>query len=135
TLVCCCCPLLWPLRGAPGLRKTRNQLHHRVHFITTRLRPSHYRLQQRFSFLQVGGVKPLGKPAVDRRQQVVSCRALALLLPQARQAHRRAQFQRLGLLLPSDRNGLPEILFHNLRDLCPASTAVGGVYAELCLQR
>src|SRR5215471_13102812 len=26
TLVCCCCLLLWPLREAPGLRKTRNQL-------------------------------------------------------------------------------------------------------------
>ena len=26
TLVCCCCLLLWPIREAPGLRKTRNQL-------------------------------------------------------------------------------------------------------------
>jgi hypothetical protein len=38
-------------------------------------------LQQRLSLLQVSGVKALGKPAVDRRQQVMGFRALALLLP------------------------------------------------------
>ena len=41
------------------------------------------RLQQRLGLLQVGGVKPLGEPAVDRCQQLVRFGPLALLLPQA----------------------------------------------------
>ena len=41
------------------------------------------RFQQRLSFLEVGRVKALGEPVVDRRQQLVGCGALALALPQA----------------------------------------------------
>ena len=38
--------------------------------------------EQGFGLLQVGSVKALGKPAIDRCQQVVGFLALALLLPQ-----------------------------------------------------
>src|SRR5215813_8793876 len=58
--------------------------------------------QQRPGFLEVRGVKALGEPAVDRRQQLVGFRTLVLLLPQARQAHGGAQFQGLGLLAAGD---------------------------------
>ena len=46
-------------------------------------------LQQCFGLLEIGGVKSLGEPAVDLRQELVSRGTLALALPQARQAHRR----------------------------------------------
>ena len=54
--------------------------------------------QQRLRLLEVGRVKALGEPAIDRRQQRVGFRALALLLPEARQAHGSAQLQRFRLL-------------------------------------
>ena len=41
------------------------------------------RLQQGLGLLEVGGVKPLGEPAIDRREQLVGLGALALGLPQA----------------------------------------------------
>ena len=40
-----------------------------------------------FGFLEVGGIKALRKPAIDRREQLLGFRTLALLLPQAAQAH------------------------------------------------
>src|SRR6266571_3240952 len=52
--------------------------------MTVRL-PSQLR-QQRLGVLQVGGVKALGEPAVNRRKQLTRCGLLALLLPQAAQA-------------------------------------------------
>jgi hypothetical protein len=45
------------------------------------------RLHQRLRLLQVGGVKALREPAVDRRQQRVGLGLLALLLPEATEAH------------------------------------------------
>jgi hypothetical protein len=39
--------------------------------------------------LEVSGLKALGEPAIDRRQDLTGFVALALLLPQVRQAHRR----------------------------------------------
>jgi hypothetical protein len=39
-------------------------------------------LQQDLGFLQVGGVKALGEPAVDQREQLTGLLPLALLLPQ-----------------------------------------------------
>jgi hypothetical protein len=56
------------------------------------------RLQQHLGFLEIGGVKPLGKPAVDRGQQPAPFVALPLLLPQPREAHAGPEFQGLGLL-------------------------------------
>jgi hypothetical protein len=50
------------------------------------------RLKQGFCLLEVRRIKPCGKPAVDRGEEVVSFGALALL-PQARQAHGGAQLQ------------------------------------------
>ena len=42
---------------------------------------------QRLGLLQVGGVKALGKPTVDRRQQRPRFGPLTLLLPEATEAH------------------------------------------------
>ena len=61
--------------------------------------------QQSFGLLQVGGVKALGEPAVDRRQQRARFVPLALLLPQATEAHGGAQLQRFGLLAVGDVQG------------------------------
>src|SRR5215831_18616783 len=63
-------------------------------------------LQQRLSLLQVGRVKPLGEPAIHLRQQLPGFVALALLLPQSTQAHRRPQLQGLGLLAAGKSEGL-----------------------------
>jgi hypothetical protein len=65
-------------------------------------------LQQRLGILKVGRVKPLGKPAIHRRQQVVSLLVFALGLPQAGQAGGSTQFQRFGLLLAGDVESLLE---------------------------
>src|SRR5262245_43782047 len=51
--------------------------------------------QQCLGFLEISGVKALGEPVVDRRQQLVGFRPPVLLLPQARQAHSSAQLQGL----------------------------------------
>src|SRR5262245_6549383 len=72
------------------------------------------RVQQGLRFLQVEGVKALGEPAVDRRQQLVGFRTPVLLLPQARQAHSGAQFQGLGLLAAGDLQGALEAGFRLL---------------------
>jgi CBS-domain-containing membrane protein len=55
------------------------------------------RLQQGLGLLQVSRVKALGEPAVDRRQQLVGISTLALLLPEATEAHGGPQFQRFRL--------------------------------------
>jgi hypothetical protein len=47
-------------------------------------------VKQRLRLLEVGGVKALGEPAVDRGEELARFAALALLLPQAAQADRRA---------------------------------------------
>ena len=57
-------------------------------------------LQQRLGVLQVGRIKALGEPAVDRCQQLTGCGALALLLPQPAQAHGGSQPPEPGL--PAD---------------------------------
>src|SRR5262244_2964348 len=64
------------------------------------------RLEQCLCLLQVGGVKPLGEPAVDRREQLTGFSALALTLPQAGQAHGGAQLPRLRLLAAGHFKGL-----------------------------
>src|SRR5499427_8006824 len=84
-------------------------------------------LQQCLRLLEVGRVKPLGEPAVDRCQQLVGFCALALLLPQASQAHSSAQFQGFGLLAAGDVEGLtktpPGFRHLWLRALCRGSYA------------
>jgi hypothetical protein len=77
--------------------------------------PSSYEFfQQRPSLLEVRGVKALGEPAVDRRQQFVGFRTPVLLLPQARQAHSGAQLQGLGLLAAGNLQGALEAGFRLL---------------------
>jgi hypothetical protein len=49
--------------------------------------PSGQRLEERFGLLQVGSVKALGEPAVDRCQQLAGVVPLALALPQPAQAY------------------------------------------------
>src|SRR5712692_9994604 len=62
--------------------------------------------QQRFRLLQVFGIKPLGEPAVDLRQCVACCVVLALLLPEASEAHHGSQLQGLGTLAAGNLDGL-----------------------------
>src|SRR5262245_9970516 len=64
--------------------------------------------QQRLGLLEVRGVKALGEPAVDRREQRTGFGLLALLLPEAAEAHRRPQLQRFRLLLAGHGYGLLE---------------------------
>jgi hypothetical protein len=66
---------------------------------------------QSLGLLQVFRVKPFGEPAVDLRQPLSRFGMLALGLPQPRQTHHGAQFERLGLLLPGDLNGFEETGF------------------------
>src|SRR5215470_11128936 len=69
------------------------------------------RRQQRLGLLEIGGIKALGEPAVDRQQQRVGFSALAMLLPQARQAHGRTQLPGLGLLATGNIEGLTKAGF------------------------
>src|SRR5262245_50682562 len=69
------------------------------------------RLKQRLGLLEIGRVKALVEPAVDRRQQCMRLGPLALLLPQARQTRRRPQLPRLGLLATGNGEGLLEAGF------------------------
>ena len=55
-------------------------------------------LEERFGLLQVGGVKALGEPAIDRRQQLAGVGPLALALPQPAQAQRGTELSGLRLL-------------------------------------
>ena len=73
--------------------------------------PSSQRVEERLGVLQVSRVKPLGEPAIDRCEQVIGLSALALLLPQAGQAHRRAQLPGFGLLATGNDQGLLEAGF------------------------
>src|SRR5712692_2990965 len=56
-------------------------------------------VEQRLGILDVGGIKAFAEPVVDRRQQRAGLSALALALPQARQAHGGAEFEGFCLLL------------------------------------
>jgi len=62
--------------------------------------------------LQVGGVKAFGEPVVDRRQQLTAFITLALLLPEASQAHSGPQLERLRLLAACHSKGLMKTGFH-----------------------
>src|SRR6516162_7715920 len=53
------------------------------------------RVKQRLCLFQIGCVEALGKPAVDRREQVVGLGTAALVAPQPGEASRGAQFPEL----------------------------------------
>src|SRR4051794_37494699 len=55
-------------------------------------------IEQRLRVLQVWRIKAFGEPVVDRGQQLIRLLALALALPQARQAGRCAQLPGFRLL-------------------------------------
>ena len=55
--------------------------------------------------MQIFGVKAFREPAVNLRQLLPGFLLLALLLPQPREAHHRAEFERLGLLFLGDGDG------------------------------
>ena len=56
-------------------------------------------IEQRLSLLQIERIKPFGEPAVDRSEKFAGLIPLALIAPEPRHAHRRAQLPGLCLLL------------------------------------
>src|SRR2546422_4808084 len=79
------CPPLHPMKC--GKTGTMPPWHHRVrglapHALLLRS-ASREILEQRLGLLQVHGLKTLGEPAIDRRQQRRGLSPLALLLPEA----------------------------------------------------
>src|SRR5262249_5663324 len=62
--------------------------------------------EQRFRLLQNRGAEALRKPAVNRREQIASFGALALVAPQPGEAARRTQLPELRALLLRDRDRL-----------------------------
>ena len=67
--------------------------------------------QHPLCLLQVGGVKTLGEPAIEGRDQLLDFVLLALLLPQLTQAYSRSQLPRFGLLAAGNGQGLLEARF------------------------
>src|SRR5439155_20563566 len=65
-------------------------------------------LQQRPRVLQVARVEAFGEPGVERGEERAGRVALALALPEPRQAGGGAQLERLGLLPPGDLQGVAE---------------------------
>jgi len=68
-------------------------------------------LQQRLRLLQVCRVKPFGKPAIHRGQQVIGVLALALGLPQTGQAGGSMEFPKFSLLIVGNAEGSLEAGF------------------------
>ena len=58
--------------------------------------------QQRLRFLQIARVEPFREPPVNRSQQFARLLHLALVAPEPRHAHCRAQFPGFRLLLARD---------------------------------
>jgi hypothetical protein len=59
-------------------------------------------LQQCLRLLQIERVEPFTEPTIDRSEKLASVLPLALIAPEPRHAHRRAQFPGFGLLLTRD---------------------------------
>jgi hypothetical protein len=68
--------------------------------------PSRECIEQCLGFLEVGGIKAFGEPAINRLEQCVGLSALALALPQARQAQGGPEFEGFCLLLPGHVEGM-----------------------------
>ena len=65
-------------------------------------------LEQLLRFFQVGGVKALGEPAIDGREEVASLGEAAPVAVKPGEVCGRAQFERAGLLALGDRQQLFE---------------------------
>jgi hypothetical protein len=96
---------------------------------------SRQRLQQRLGLLQIGGIEPLGEPAIDRGQQLVGLSPLALVLPQAAQAGGGPQLPRFGLLAAGNGQGLLETGFRSgrVRDGLPQQEFPWRRYASMSM--
>ena len=68
-------------------------------------------LQQRLRLLQIERVEAFREPAVDRSEQFARLLPLALVAPEPRHAHRRAQLPGFCLLLTRDSKCAIKILF------------------------
>ena len=67
--------------------------------------------QQRLRLLQIARVEPFREPAVHRSEQFARLLHLALVTPEAREAHGGAEFPGLCLLLACNRESTLEIRF------------------------
>ena len=56
-------------------------------------------IKQRLRLFQIERVEAFGKPSVDRSKKLAGLIPLALIAPEPRHAHRRAQFPEFCLLL------------------------------------
>jgi len=68
-------------------------------------------VEQRLSLFQIERVDAFGEPAVDRGEKIAGRIPLALIAPQPRHTHRRAQLPGLCLLLTRNRERTLEITF------------------------
>src|SRR5437660_5178817 len=71
-------------------------------------------IEQRLRLGQVGRIKPLGEPAVNGREYRARFSTPALIPPQPRQTHRRAQFPTFRQLLLRQGNRQAEVTFGKL---------------------
>ena len=80
-------------------------------------------VEQRLSLLQIERVEAFGEPAVDRSEKIAGLIPLALIAPEPRHAHRRAQFPGLRLLLTRNRERALEVRFRFRRIRLAATSA------------
>ena len=76
------------------------------------------RVQQRLRLLQVSGVKALGEPAVDWREEVMGFLVFALLLPETSETGRGAEFPGFCLLRTGYADGLLEAVLRFSLIIC-----------------
>src|SRR5229473_1837814 len=113
----------WPrqmARDAPALRRTSSRTCDRrgCHFRISRNACSGSQLvEQGLGVFQVARVEALGEPTVDFGEHLARLAAAPLLVEQPSEAHRYAQFPRLGALAPSDIDSFAKRFFR-LYDVC-----------------
>jgi hypothetical protein len=96
-------PFHWLPRGARGAIVARRRASLKVLYsraYNKLLRPQ--LLQQRLRLLQIARVEPFREPPVNRSQQFARLLHLALVAPEASEAHGGAEFPGFGLLLTGD---------------------------------
>src|SRR5712692_7570166 len=75
--------------------------------------PSRQGREEGPGLLEVGRGKPFGEPPIGLAEEVASRVTLTLTLPEPTQAHGGSQFQRFGLLLAGQSQGLMKLLFRS----------------------